>query len=148
MEMLRRQRILLVDDDESLRRMLRTALAFAHYDVQEAGDGLHALRLLDNDPPDAVILDLGLPFISGYTVRAEIAAHAHTRDIPVIVITGTPGDHDRLDVACVLQKPFEMDALVNAVRSCVAAGRSRSGLPFGRTLLALSIARLVLLYPP
>ena len=114
--------ILIVEDDEPLRRMVRHALILAQYDVQEAGDGLQALRLLDTDPPDAVILDLGLPIISGQAVRAEIAAHAHTRDIPVIVITGTAGEHDGLGVACVLRKPFEVDQLVRTVRGCIASG--------------------------
>jgi two-component system KDP operon response regulator KdpE len=117
-----RQRILIVEDDEPLRRMVRHALTLAQYDVQEAGDGLQALRLLDTDPPDAVILDLGLPVISGHAVRAEIAAHAHTRDIPVIVITGSAGEHDGLGVACVLRKPFEVDQLVKTVRGCIASG--------------------------
>lgn len=117
-----RQRILIVEDDEPLRRMVRHALNLAQYDVQEAGDGLQALRLLDTDPPDAVILDLGLPIISGQAVRAEIAAHAHTRDIPVIVITGTAGEYDGLGVACVLRKPFEVDQLVKTVRGCIASG--------------------------
>ena len=117
-----RQRILIVEDDEPLRRMVRHALALAQYDVQEAGDGLRALRLLDTDPPDAVILDLGLPIIGGHAVRAEIAAHAHTRDIPVIVMTGTAGEHDGLGVACVLRKPFEVDQLVRTVRGCIASG--------------------------
>jgi two-component system sensor histidine kinase/response regulator len=117
-----RQRILIVEDDEPLRRMVRHALTLAQCDVQEAGDGLAALRLLDTDPPDAVILDLGLPIISGHAVRAEIAAHAHTRDIPVIVITGAAGDHDGLGVACVLRKPVELDQLVRTVRECIASG--------------------------
>ena len=117
-----RQRILIVEDDEPLRRMVRHALTLAQYDVQEAGDGLQALRLLDTDPPDAVILDLGLPIISGQAVRAEIAAHAQTRDIPVIVITGSAGEHDGLGVACVLRKPIEVDQLVKTVRGCIASG--------------------------
>ena len=120
-----RQRILVVEDDEPLRRMIRHALTLAQYDVQEAGDGLVALRLLDTDPPDAIILDLGLPIISGHAVRAEIAAHAHTRDIPVIIITGTAGEHDGLGVACVLRKPIEVDQLVRTVRACIRSGGAK-----------------------
>src|SRR5690348_16284282 len=97
---------MIVEDDADLRRMFRTALALAGYAVVESGDGLHALRLLDGSaPPDAVILDLGLPIVSGVAVRQEIAAQAHTRHVPVIVVTGEPGDHDRLEAACVLRKP-------------------------------------------
>jgi two-component system KDP operon response regulator KdpE len=121
--MARVQHILIVEDDEPLRRMIRQALTFAGYDVQEAGNGLHALRVIDSHPPDVVILDLGLPIISGQTVLAEIAAHAHTREIPVIVITGEPGTHDGLGSVCVLRKPFDVDQLVKTVRSCVASGQ-------------------------
>ena len=92
------------------------------FDVQEAGDGLQALRILDGGKPDAVILDLDLPLLSGQAVRAEIAAHAHTRDIPVIVITASAGDHAGLGVACVVQKPFDPNALVRTVRACIASG--------------------------
>jgi two-component system KDP operon response regulator KdpE len=115
----RRARILIIEDDEDLRRMVRHALSLAQYDVQEAGNGLHALRILDADPPDLVILDLGLPLISGNMVRVELAAHAHTRDIPVIVITGSVGDHDLLQVACVVQKPFDIDRLMITVSACI-----------------------------
>jgi CheY-like chemotaxis protein len=120
--MSRRQRILMVEDDVELRRMFKQVLAFEGYDVIEAGDGLEALRLLDAQIPDAVILDLGLPIISGSVVRDEIAAHAHTRQIPIIVGTGQPGNHDTLDVACVLRKPVTPERLIYTVHTCIAAG--------------------------
>jgi DNA-binding response OmpR family regulator len=119
--MTRRQQILIVEDDIDLRRMFRQALLFAGYDVLEAGDGLDALRVLDAELLDAVILDLGLPFVSGHVVREEIAAQAHLRNIPVIVVTGQQGVDD-LDVACVLRKPVSTDRLIDAVRACIASG--------------------------
>lgn len=120
--MFRRQRILIVEDDGDLRRMFRQMLSFGGYEVLEAGDGLHALHAIDASPPDAVILDLGLPVISGHAVRQELAAHAHTRQIPVIVVTGQSGDHDRLDAACVLRKPVSPERLLHVVRTCIASG--------------------------
>ena len=120
--------ILIVEDDADLRRMFRTALALAGYDIVEATDGLEALRVLDTTPIVAVILDLGLPMISGAAVRQEIAAHAHTRDVPVIVVTGRPGTHDDLDVACVLRKPVSPARLVHVVKTCIASGGG--GYPF------------------
>lgn len=117
----RRQQILITEDDTDLRRMFRQALLFAGYDVLEAGDGLDALRVLDAELVDAVILDLGLPFVSGHVVREEIAAQAHLRKIPVIVVTGQQGV-DHLDVACVLRKPVSTDRLIDSVRACIASG--------------------------
>jgi DNA-binding response OmpR family regulator len=116
------QTVLIVEDDVELRRMYRTALAFAGFDVKEAGNGLDALRFIDRDPPDLVVLDLGLPVMSGYLVREDIAAQAHTRNIPVVVVTGLPGDHQGLDVACVLRKPVTPEQLVMTVRSCIKSG--------------------------
>ena len=117
------QTVLIVEDDYDLRRMFRTALALAGFDVLEAGDGLDALRVLDANRPEAVVLDLGLPIMSGEAVRQEIAAHAHTRQVPVIVVTGRPGTHEALDAACVLRKPVSPERLVQVVRTCIASSR-------------------------
>jgi DNA-binding response OmpR family regulator len=116
--------ILLVDDDVDLRRLFRTALAFSGFRILEAGDGLHALHILDTDPPDLVVLDLGLPVVSGHVVRQEIAAHAHLRDIRVVVVTGEPGPHHGMNVACVLRKPVTAEQLIHTVRTCLASGHA------------------------
>jgi DNA-binding response OmpR family regulator len=113
--------VLIVEDDVDLRRMFRTALALAGFDVLEAGNGLDALRVLDANPPQAVILDLGLPIMSGEAVRQEIAAHAHTRHVPVIIVTGQPGTHEALDAACLLRKPVSPERLVHVVKTCIAS---------------------------
>lgn len=129
--MIRRQTLLVVEDDADLRRLLKTTLILAGFDVQEAGDGLDALRSLDLHPPDGVVLDLGLPYISGRIVRDEIAAHAHTRDIPVIVVTGETGPLGDLQAACVLRKPIDPERLLDIVRRCVSL-RGGAGASFGR----------------
>jgi CheY-like chemotaxis protein len=122
----RGQSILIVEDDEDLRRMFRTALALAGYDVTEAGDGLEALQRLDSSPPHLVVLDLLLPGVSGVVVRQEIAAQALTREIPIVVITGSTMLETDLDVACFLRKPVTPDRLVDAVQTCLANGSRRS----------------------
>src|SRR3954470_8541447 len=118
--------ILVVEDDAPLRAMYRTALRLAGFFVQEAANGLEALRALEADPPDLVVLDLGLPGVSGYAVRAELAAQVHTRHIPVVIVTGQePGD--LMEVACLLRKPVVPDELVATVRRCLASGAGSSG---------------------
>lgn len=115
--------ILLVEDDSDVRRMFRTALHFDGFLVLEADDGLSALHILDTvPPPDLVILDLGLPVISGHMVRDELLAHAHWRQIPVVVVTGQPGAHTDLHANCVLHKPVDSDLLLRTVRSCLISG--------------------------
>ena len=117
-----RRTILVVEDDAELRYMFRTALAFAGFAVREAGDGYDALRIVDQYPPDLVVLDLLLPTISGMTVQQEIAAQVVTRDIPIVVVTGSALKVDETQVACVLRKPVMPDALVSAVRRCLHSG--------------------------
>jgi CheY-like chemotaxis protein len=115
--------ILVVEDDADLRRMFRTALTVSGYRVLEAGDGLKALYLLDTEPPPSlIVLDLGLPVISGHIVRGELLAHAHLRQIPVVVVTGRPGPHTDLQAHCVLHKPVDPEQLVRTVRTCLISG--------------------------
>jgi CheY-like chemotaxis protein len=122
-----RQTILVVEDDEDLRRLFRTALALAGYDVIEAGDGLEALQRIEEARPDLVILDLMLPGFNGVIVRQELAAQVLTRHIPVVIITGSPVMPDSLDVACVLRKPVDPDDLIDTVRRCLLAGARARG---------------------
>src|SRR5688500_13211326 len=117
-----RRRILIVEDDEDVRSLFRVALTLAGYDVEEAGDGLEALRHIDNAPPDLVVLDLMLPFVGGAVVQQEIATHVLTRAIPVVMITGSGKDLSDLGVACVLRKPVMPAELVRTVASCLASG--------------------------
>jgi CheY-like chemotaxis protein len=117
-----RQTILVVEDDEDLRRLFRTALILAGFDVIEAGDGLEALLRIDQSPPDLVVLDIVLPRLSGIAVQQEIAAQAVTRQIPIVVITGSNLEPDAMQVACFLRKPVSPEQLVEAVERCLAAG--------------------------
>ena len=117
-----RKVILVVEDDEELRRMFRTSLLLEGYEVLEARDGLEALTRIDRDPPDLVVLDLMLPSLSGIAVRQEIAAHVLTREIPIVVVTGSAMNIDHLDVECVLRKPIPPEALVAAVKRCFHRG--------------------------
>ena len=117
-----RRRILIVEDDEDLRSLFRISLTLAGYDVEEAGDGLEALRRIDSSPPDLVVLDLMLPFVGGAIVQQEIASHVFTRDIPVVIITGSGKDLSDLQVACVLRKPVTPEELVRTVASCLTSG--------------------------
>jgi two-component system phosphate regulon response regulator PhoB len=112
-------RVLIVEDDAGLRRMYRTSLTFAGFEVYEAGDGCTALIAIEQNPPDLVVLDLKLPRLSGHAVQREIAARAHTRHIPIVVVTGT---NDTARVPCLLRKPVTPERLIEAVQSCLGAG--------------------------
>ena len=103
--------------------MLKTSLLLEGFHVHEAGDGFEALSRIDAEPPDLVVLDLMLPTMSGVAVRQEIAAHALTRHIPIVVITGSALETEHLNVDCVLRKPVAPHSVIAAVRRCLAKGQ-------------------------
>lgn len=122
------KRILIVEDDADLRRMFRTVLSMAGYEIEEASDGIEALQMVENRLPDLIVLDLVLRALDGLSVQQELAAHAVTRRIPVVIVTGSTIDTSSLDVACVLRKPIMPDDLVRTVKQCMASGAAASGV--------------------
>jgi DNA-binding response OmpR family regulator len=110
--------ILLAEDDADVRKMFRIALMVAGFDVREAADGYEALRMLEQGKTDLIVLDLRMPRINGFTVLADI--RVLNRNLPVLVVTGVPGDFSHLDVDCVLKKPVPPDQLVATVNECLA----------------------------
>jgi ribonuclease P protein subunit RPR2 len=103
-------RILLVDDEPALRELLRVTFEGAAFTVTEAATGEEAIALLGGDLPDAVVLDLRLPGISGSDLCGRLRRDDETRELPIVVLSG--GDGDELDRACkagadeVIGKPF------------------------------------------
>jgi DNA-binding response OmpR family regulator len=124
---MRQKRILIVEDDGDLRRLFKTALSLAGYDVDEAADGLEALRIVETRRPDCVVLDLVLRALDGLSVQQELAARALTASIPIVIVTGSTIDTDALDVACVLKKPVMPDELVRTVKQCLRAAAPAAG---------------------
>ncbi len=92
----------------------------AGYAVVAVEDGLDALRRIDEERPGALVLDLELPRLSGQDVQREMAARSDTRDIPIVVVTGSDtGALDPRGFASIFRKPVDPHLLVNAVRNCV-----------------------------
>jgi len=116
------KRILIVEDNSDLRRMFKTALSLAGFDVDEAGDELEALRVVEERRPDLVVLDLVLRALDGLSVQQELAARAATANIPIVIVTGSTIDTDNVEVACVLRKPVMPDELIRTVRQCLRDG--------------------------
>ena len=116
--------ILVVEDDAGLRNLYRSLLRGAGYAVIDVEDGLAALRALETVRPAAVVLDLALPRLSGRDVQREMQSHADTRDIPIIVVSGTDtSDLRDSDFACIIRKPLHPDTLIVALQDCVRRRR-------------------------
>ena len=122
----RKTSILVVEDDSDLRTMYRSALKAAGYEVIAVDDGVAALRHLDAEVPDAVVLDLGLPQLDGRDVYRELAANPATAHVPIIIVTGTTlTDRDVHEFSCVLRKPLHVEALIHEIEKCVRNAGSR-----------------------
>ncbi len=112
-------RILVVDDDDAIRAALRRALALAGYQPVLAASGDDALRIVRDDPPDLVVLDVMMPGIDGVeTLRRLRAADS---DLPVVMLTARDAVADRvagLDAGAddYLVKPFATDELLARIR--------------------------------
>jgi type II secretory ATPase GspE/PulE/Tfp pilus assembly ATPase PilB-like protein/ActR/RegA family two-component response regulator len=122
------RRVLLVDDEDSLRKVLKDLLEREGYEVSEARDGVQALDQVDRVGPDVIVLDLNLPGLDGYGVLSQLRSRPATADIPVVVLTAK-GDEDNevrvfeLGADDFLQKPFRARAL--AARLEAVLGRRR-----------------------
>ena len=113
------RRILLVEDDETVREVVRTYLQDAGYIVDEVGDGFSAIDLIAERLPDLIVLDRMLPGIDGVEVCRRIRAE---HDIPVIMLTALGATDDRIDgleagADDYLTKPFSPRELVLRVTS-------------------------------
>jgi type II secretory ATPase GspE/PulE/Tfp pilus assembly ATPase PilB-like protein/CheY-like chemotaxis protein len=86
-------KVLLVEDEESLRRVMKDLLERDGYVVTEAKDGVQALDQVDRHAPDIIVLDLNLPGLDGYSVLQQLRSRPATRGIPVMVLTAK-GDED------------------------------------------------------
>lgn len=117
--------ILIVEDDPDLRLFYRQVLRISGYIVAAVEDGIDALRRIEADPPDLVLLDIELPRLSGRDVQEELAAHAGTRNIPILVVTGSDGALNPAAFSCILRKPVTAESLVAAVDECLTRERRR-----------------------
>ena len=113
--------VLVVEDDPALRDFHRVTLMMAGYHVVAVDDGLSALQLIDSGlVPAIVLLDLGLPRVSGRDVLKELRAHAATRRIPILVVSGMDTrDVDVQPFDCVLRKPVTPDVVLDALSECL-----------------------------
>ena len=122
-------KVLLVDDDRTLRRALVIGLRAEGHEVLVAADGRTALQALRDDKPDLIVLDLGLPDVSGVEVLEQLRSWS---TVPVVVLSARAESTEKvhaLDLGAddYVTKPFGMDELLARIRA--AARRAGSDVP-------------------
>lgn len=116
------RRVLVADDDKSIRETVALVLADEGYEVRTAPDGAIALSLLDQWPPDVILLDMKMPVMDGWAF-ADAYRRRSAPQAPVVVLTAA-ADADQwarqIGADGVLPKPFDLDALILAVEEHAA----------------------------
>jgi two-component system, cell cycle response regulator DivK len=116
--------ILVVEDQEDNRRILRDLLTSSGYKLVEAEDGAQALVMAKRQRPDLILMDVQIPLIDGYEVTRRLKADPALRDIPIIVVTSyaLSGDESKARAAgCngYVSKPYSTRQLLAKIREYV-----------------------------
>ena len=122
--------ILVIDDDESIRQLLKLHLSAAGYEVQVAEDAISAGYLVLRSRPDLIITDVNMPHMDGFEFIAALKSDKTIPDIPVIFLTSVEeGDHRGKALGAVgyITKPVRADRLLQLVAKHVPGGT----LPIG-----------------
>jgi twitching motility two-component system response regulator PilG len=116
-----RRLVLVVDDSQTIRKVIATALERQRYRVAMAGDGMQALAKLDEEMPDLILLDITMPRMDGYQVCKVIKQNKFTKEIPVVMLSGNDGFFDKVKgrmagATDYLTKPFEPAVLLKTIQ--------------------------------
>ena len=127
--------VVIADDSPTLRRIVSTVLERAGFTVVQAEDGVEAVQAVLRHQPDAVVLDVQMPRVSGYVAARLLKDDWQTQDIPILLLTSLDAASDRywgenVGADRFLTKDFEAPQLVEAVQDVLkAAEAARGGRP-------------------
>jgi DNA-binding response OmpR family regulator len=122
-------RVLVVDDDQSLAKILLRRLEAEGYEVENVSDGFSALEKVRRERPQLIILDILLPEVDGYKVCRILKLDATSKDIPVIILTVRTQEEDRkkgleMGADAYMGKPYEDQELLSMIEKLLG---KRSG---------------------
>ena len=116
-----KQKILIVEDEESLLKLESILLTSKGYDVRGVSNGQQALDAIEEDHPDLVLLDIMLPEIDGFEVCERIKGNPETKDIPVIMLTAKKSREDmargeKVGADWYITKPFKSAMVIETIQ--------------------------------
>lgn len=115
-------KILVIDDDIAINELIKINLELAGYKVIQALDGIKGFALAKQELPNAIVLDIMMPEVDGYTVAQRIRQNTETKNIPILMLTALSQLNDKvkgfdIGVDDYLTKPFEMEELKVRIRA-------------------------------
>ncbi len=140
-------RVLLVDDDPELLVSLQELLVAAGFEVIAAPSGTEALRIVEELPPDAAVLDVIMPGASGFDLLRQLRSHPNTAHIPILFVSGLASSKDRIRGLSAgaddyLVKPFEAEELVLRLKKLLARRELEGAVPSESRELEAALARI------
>jgi DNA-binding response OmpR family regulator len=127
----RQKKILIVDDDSSIREILATQLGRLHYDIVVAADGEEAVSLFRSEKPDLVLMDVMMPRLDGLAACQKIRAlEKHGLRTPILFLTARDTQHDKLSSALsggddFVTKPISLQELREHVEAALSHAKRR-----------------------
>jgi two-component system OmpR family response regulator len=123
-------RLVVVDDEPTIRELLTTSLRFAGFEVYAAADGTSALALVKDTQPDLVVLDIMLPDMDGFTVTQRMRERG--QQVPVLFLTARDDTADKVTGLTVggddyVTKPFSLEEVVARIRAVLRRTRAAAG---------------------
>ncbi len=139
-------RILIVDDDREIARAIGLRLGKVGFKTVTAFDGQQGLAAAQSDPPDAIIMDLRMPVMDGFTMLERLQNSVHTRNIPAIILSADAADKARLKAlragaTFFVEKPYKAQDLIDALATTLQRRERAATQPFEpreRTTMAVT----------
>ena len=125
---IRRDRILVVDDDETIREYLKAVLEYEYYEVMLAVDGKDALDTIFEQPPDLVIIDYAMPVMNGLELIEKLKSHSQLSALPTIMLTATETEESEIQALTIgaddwIQKPIHKQRLLVRIKRLLKTAR-------------------------
>ena len=120
----RKARVLIIDDDVEFQELLRIHLSLSGFEPEVAVDAVEAGKALLARPPDLVLCDINMPFMSGFDLLSQMRANQGTASIPVILLSGNSDEETvakavSLGAADYLTKPVMLEDLLKSIHTCL-----------------------------
>ena len=132
-----KRKVLVVDDEEDFAKALKIRLKANGYDVVIAHDSIQAIMMVYQENPDLIILDILIPGEDGFSVTERLKQAEATRPIPIIFLTGVPGDEGRAyqsGASGYVMKPYRPEELLKIIQKALEIKGPQTGQEVERTI--------------
>jgi len=115
------KKILVIDDEEDMQKLLKMRLEQENFTVVIAGDGDMGVKTAEQEIPDLILLDIMMPKMDGFTCLKEIRKLPNTKNLPILILSGKEEEKVRdlfafQKISGYIEKPFELDDLVAKIK--------------------------------